>query len=77
MSRIISCNKCGSQFNYLDIQEDFKVYKLLRYGTKYDGCELELDLCCRCVDELIDSCVLSPIACRRFSSERGDKLGKD
>lgn len=72
MSRITTCNKCGNRLNEWDIQEDFKIYSKLGYGTKYDGCELELDLCCKCMDELIDSCTISPIADGRYYSEGGD-----
>lgn len=61
MSRIITCNKCGKQLDEWDAQEAFSFYSKLGYGTKYDGCELELDLCCNCMDELIESCAVSPI----------------
>ena len=63
MSRITTCNKCGNRLNEWDIQEDFKIYSKL---------ELELDLCCKCMDELIDSCTISPIADGRYYSEGGD-----
>jgi len=56
------CNKCGKEFDVYDSQEDFSIYSLLiGYGSKYDGSSLELDLCCECMDELIDSCKISPI----------------
>ena len=61
MSRITTCNKCGNKFSDWDNSEDFKIHSRLGYGTKYDGCYLELDLCCKCMEELIESCTISPI----------------
>lgn len=56
------CNKCGKEFDIYDSQEDFSIYsQLIGYGSKYDGSSLELDLCCECMDELIESCKISPI----------------
>ena len=57
----ILCNRCGERFNAWDTQEDFSIHKRLGYGTIYDGSTLELDLCCRCMEELIAECVISPI----------------
>lgn len=72
MSRIFTCNKCGNRLNEWDVQENFSIYTVLGYGTKFDGCELELDLCCECMNELIDSCAISPIVEPRYYSEGGD-----
>ena len=72
MSKITTCNKCGNRLSEWDIQEDFSIYSHLGYGTKYDGSKLELDLCCKCMDELIDSCAISPIVDDRYFSEGGD-----
>lgn len=56
------CNKCGKFLDIWDNQENFSIEKThLGYGTKYDTCELSLKLCCSCMDELIDSCHVSPI----------------
>ena len=59
--KTIKCNKCGKEFDIWDLQEDFTIYRHLGYGTKYDGAKLELDLCCDCMEKLIDKCVISPI----------------
>ena len=56
-----TCNKCGKQFDIWDTSEHFHIYAKCGYGTKFDGDDLELDLCCSCVEELIDNCVISPI----------------
>ena len=61
MSIVRTCNKCGKKFDEWDTEEDFSLYSTLGYGTVYDGSKLELDLCCKCMEELIGSCVISPI----------------
>ena len=55
------CNKCGKEFDIWDKQESFNIYRRLGYGTIYDGDDLELDLCCKCMEELIAGCKISPI----------------
>ena len=44
-----------------DLQEHFSIHTRLGYGSRYDEDELELDLCCECMDKLIDECVIPPI----------------
>lgn len=61
MSKTITCNKCGKEFDFWDEQEAFSLHRELGYGTKYDGAKLELDLCCKCMDELIESCKVNPV----------------
>ena len=61
MSRTIICNKCGKVMDACDMQMEFHVRKILGYGSEHDGDEIELDLCCACVDELVNSCSISPI----------------
>lgn len=56
-----TCNKCGKKFDMWDESEHFHIHKKCGYGTKFDGEKLELDLCCSCMEELIDSCTISPI----------------
>ena len=55
------CNKCGKKFDMWDEQEDFSIRSIIGYGSKYDGEEVELDLCCECMDALIASCKINPI----------------
>lgn len=57
----IFCNICGKEFDMWDTQEDYSIHKRCGYGTEYDGETLELDICCECMERLIDSCRLSPI----------------
>lgn len=57
------CNKCGREFGDVtqDYNENFSIHTQIGFGSKYDRCGLELDLCSDCMDELIDSCVISPV----------------
>lgn len=55
------CNKCGRELDMWDRQEDFTIKKHLGYGTIYDGDRLELKLCCKCLEELVEECKVSPI----------------
>ena len=56
------CNKCGKDLDFWDSQEDFTIFKQqLGYGTIFDGEKLELRLCCGCLEEIVNSCVITPI----------------
>ena len=56
-----TCNMCGKVFDMWDAQENFSIHRRLGYGTKYDGDTLELDLCCDCIEKIIEECKVSPI----------------
>jgi hypothetical protein len=56
------CNKCGKTLDIWDIQEDFTLQKKLEFGTKYDRLQLKLRLCCKCMENLIDECEVSPLS---------------
>lgn len=56
------CNMCGKKFDEWDEQEDFAfVSYQIGYGSKYDGSKMRIDLCCNCMDNLIEKCKISPI----------------
>lgn len=56
------CNKCGKELDIWDNQERFYIENnYLGYGTKYDGDKLRIDFCCKCMEEIIEQCVISPI----------------
>ena len=55
------CNKCGKELDMWDVQQGFSIHRHLGYGSKYDGDDLYIDLCCDCMDLLIDSCVIPPV----------------
>lgn len=65
MAKEFYCNKCGKKLDFWDVQEDFSMQRNLGYGSKYDGCDLNFDLCCGCMDEFIDEmiekCAISPV----------------
>lgn len=55
----VFCNKCGKE---LDRYEEWdSIETVMPYGSKYDGSLIDLDLCTQCLDELIDSCKISPV----------------
>lgn len=60
MEKEIHCNKCGKKFDMWDIQEDFSIRRTIGYGSRYDGDKLNINLCCDCMDGLIEECVISP-----------------
>ena len=55
------CNMCGNEFGIWDEIEGFSIHKKCGYGTKFDGEDLELDLCCSCMEKLIESCSVNPV----------------
>lgn len=56
------CNICGSKMDFWDIQEDYTIHTTAGYGSKYDEEEIELHICCDCMNKIIDRCAISPIA---------------
>lgn len=63
------CNKCGKEMDIWDRQENFYIHGICGYGTKYDGSEIQLNLCCDCMEELIDTCIVSPVIMERGSDD--------
>lgn len=61
MAKKVYCNKCGKEMDFWDRQEEFSINTKCGYGTKYDGSTIELELCCDCMEELVDSCKISPV----------------
>lgn len=59
------CNKCGKELGVLDVQDDFHLIRTIGYGSKYDEAMVDIQLCQSCMDELIDSCKVSPIVERQ------------
>lgn len=61
MEKGFVCNKCGKKLDMWDIQENFSIETKLGYGTIYDGDKLNMRLCCKCMERLVDECIISPI----------------
>lgn len=57
----LKCNKCGKTLDIFDINNAINIKTTLGYGSKYDSDKINLILCCGCLDEIIDSCINSPI----------------
>lgn len=55
-----TCNKCGKSFDEYDKSNGASMYTIAGYGSKYDGEEILIDLCCDCMDKLIESCIIYP-----------------
>lgn len=55
------CNMCGKKFDVWDDQESFGIHRdRIGYGSRHDGCVLDLDLCCNCMDTIIEMCRIMP-----------------
>lgn len=75
MAKKFYCNMCGKQMDILDIQENFSVNGRLGYGSRYDGDEIEFDLCCDCMDKLIEECAIPPVKSLRPVESLQDQKG--
>lgn len=61
MARVIYCNICGKKFDIYDESSEAFINTEMGYGSKYDGEQVDFDICNKCMDELIDKCKISPI----------------
>lgn len=48
------CNMCGKEFDRCD-EENFSFHSMISCGSKYDMFEFDLDLCCDCMDRMLDA----------------------
>ena len=56
------CNKCGKEFDKTDMTGGIMSFRhYIGYGSVHDGSCIVLDLCADCLDNLIDSCKISPL----------------
>ena len=67
----IVCNRCRKAFDQWDEEEGFSMHGKFGYGTKYDGEEYELDLCCSCMEWLVNECAIHPISWRQKTGVGG------
>lgn len=61
MARKKICNVCGNPLHLTDLCADYSISTQIGYGSAYDGGELNLHLCCDCLDRLIASCKVNPV----------------
>ena len=62
----ILCNVCGKPIDQIcEDQAVISIHNSIGYGSKHDGNEMDLDICCDCFDKLIDGftekCAINPI----------------
>lgn len=59
------CTVCGKKFDMWDVQESFRFHHRVGYGSKYDGRDLNPNMCCACfdglMDELVPRCKTNPL----------------
>ena len=59
------CSLCGKKFDMWDEEENFCFRHRFGYGSNYDSCQLDLKLCCKCfdrlMDELVPQCKINPL----------------
>lgn len=58
---ITYCNYCGKEFDRTDEACGFSTVTKIGFGSVHDGSWLRLDLCCDCIDNLVDKCKISPV----------------
>ena len=58
---IHTCNICGKELDFWDVQEDFTIKRRVGYGSVHDGDDIELHICCGCLDRIVAVCKVSPI----------------
>ena len=58
---IIQCNMCGAEMGEADIKNGLSTQRYSGTGFIYANKAMRLDLCCDCLDNLIDLCKISPI----------------
>lgn len=47
------CTMCGKKFDIQDKYADLHFKKKIGYGSVHDGEVLELNLCCKCFDDVV------------------------
>lgn len=52
--KIHKCDLCGKVFNAYDEEERFGLhYGNVGYGSRYDRCHIDIDMCCNCFDKMM------------------------
>lgn len=60
MDKNTYCNLCGKELNEFDVQENYSLHRHIGYGSEHDGETLDLHICCECMDEIINKCIVDP-----------------
>ena len=54
MKKKIICTMCGKELDEFDIIEDLHFERYIGLGSRYDFNFFEADLCCKCLDKILD-----------------------
>ncbi len=49
------CSVCGKEFNIWDEQQEFEIDCHVGYGSEFDGDHIHIDLCCQCLDDMMNN----------------------
>ena len=62
---IRTCNMCGKTFDYWDHEENISFDHFIGYGSIHDMHRIQLNLCCKCFDKVVDwivpQCEVNPM----------------
>lgn len=61
MTQDVRCNVCGRPFGLVDKYGGLFIDEVLGYGTKHDGERLCMNICCRCLESMIERCAILPL----------------
>lgn len=67
---IHKCDLCGKFLNEHDELESFGLHCEVGYGSKYDGCSINIDICCECFDKMMDEYITPKLKFDGAISER-------
>jgi len=48
------CSLCGKELDFWDEEQGFRIDHHVGYGSIYDGDHIKEQLCCECLDRLIE-----------------------
>lgn len=55
------CSRCGKELDFFDLQQDFSIHRKIEYGSIYDGCTVDYQICCECFDKEVERCKVFPV----------------
>ena len=56
----MKCNICGEEFSMTDFCNNFSISRKVAYGSMHDGEQVDLHICNKCFDRLVNVCVIDP-----------------
>lgn len=55
------CNICGKVLTKCEEKNHVKINQVMGYGSQFDGDRVDMDICNKCFDKLIERCKIDPI----------------